>query len=296
MADDIKVIVKAVLDSKEFKKEVGNASKQSEKSVKNIKKGFGSLKTVVAGVLTGVVAAAFKNVTKKAIDFEEAVNKFNVTFKGVEKEADKVRANLVNNFALSSKAATELLSNTGDLLSGFGIVGQEAIKLSSEVNTLAADIASFANVPVAQASEAITKGLLGERESMKALGIAILETDVQQRLLAKGQQNLTGQALKAARAQVTLELATEQSKNAIGDFARSSDSTANTLKKIGAIADDVQILIGQELVKSLKPTITEFGKFLQTEEGIQAIKKGVAGVVTAFLDSYKWCHYSNRAG
>lgn len=286
MADKVTVLIEAILSDKKFQQGVKNMSAQGKKASGTITQGFNKIKgaaVIAAGVLTGVLAAAFKNAAKEAIDFEESVNKFNQTFKGVEKEADNVRKNLVDNFALSSKAATELLANTGDLLSGFGLVGQEGLKLAGDVNVLAADLASFANVPVEQASVAITKGLLGEREAMKLLGISILETDVQQRLLLKGQQNLTGTALKAARAQATLELATEQSKNAIGDFARSSDSSANTLKKIQAIASDVQIEIGQQLVASLKPTLTEFGKFIQTEEGIEAIQKGVKGVVTAFL-------------
>ena len=50
---------------------------------------------------------------------------------------------------------------------------------------------------------------------MKLLGIAIPETDLQQRLFEKGQNKLTGLALRQAKAEATLELVTQQFKHVI---------------------------------------------------------------------------------
>ena len=117
---------------------------------------------------------------KLASDFEETQSKFNTVFKDIRSDADLTAKNLSDNFGLSSKASLQLLSDTGDLLTGFGFTQEEALKLSKEVNELAVDLASFTNFSggAEGASLALTKALLGERESIKQLGIAITEADL----------------------------------------------------------------------------------------------------------------------
>lgn len=282
--DKIEIIVEA-----EVRKALGNLKKfddQTGKMEKTQGSFFSKAKAgwiAVAAIMTGVVAVAFKKTISLASDFEEANGKFGVTFAGVSKQANAMRKELVSSFNLSTKAATELLSNTGDMLSGFGMSSDAALDMSGNVNKLAADLSSFANVPIEQASAALTKGIMGERESMKALGIAILETDVKQRLMLEGKDKLTGMALKQARAEVTLSLALEQSKNAIGDSARTSDSFANTMRKLRNIAQDLQVAIGQKLIKLIAPTIKEFSKFIKSAEGMKAIDQTIKGLVTGFI-------------
>jgi hypothetical protein len=289
MADTKDLIVKLSLENAKFKAEVaesrkkmGKLSDTAEKQNKTLSKLKGGF-IALGAVLAGAVVLGFTKALKAASNFEEANQKFGVTFRGVSKEANAMRQDLVKNYNMSSSAATTLLANTGDLLSGFGFTGEAALDLAGKTNKLAADLASFANVPVAQASEAITKGLLGERESMKQLGIAILDADVKQRLLEKGQNKLTGGALRQAKAQATLELAMEQSKNAIGDVARSSDSTANIMKRFQNVAEDLQVVVGQKLLKFIKPLIVELDKFIKSAEGMKTIDTAIKGMVTGFI-------------
>jgi hypothetical protein len=46
----------------------------------------------------------------------------------------------------------------------------------------------------------LARAMLGEREMLKDLGVDIRELDIKQRLMAKGQEDLTGNLLKQARA------------------------------------------------------------------------------------------------
>lgn len=202
--------------------------------------------TRVVGVLIDIGTAA----VKAGSDFEEANQKFGVVFQGVAEESRTMRDELTKNFGLSTLAATELLSTSGDLLTGFGFTDKAALDLSNTIQELAVDLASFSNVQggAARVSAIVTKSLLGEREGLKELGIAILEVDVKNRLLQKGQQDLTGAALRQAKAVATLELAYEASGKAIGDFARSSSSLANQQRILEARMEDVSVQLGQVLV------------------------------------------------
>jgi len=233
-------------------KAIDNFSKNFGKAQTGMQK-LGSVFKVGATALAGVaigLAAVGKSAINAAINFEETSSKFATVFSDVSDQSEVVAKNLQQNFGLSGQAAKELLGDTGDLLSGFGFTGKAALDMSEEVNKLAVDLASFTNASGGSAatSAALTKALLGERESLKTYGIAILDADVKQRVLENGMSGLTGEALRQAKAQATLQLATEQSKNAIGDFARTSDSSANQMRTLQARFDDIKVSLGTELL------------------------------------------------
>ncbi len=184
-----------------------------------------------------------------ARDFTEETNKFNVVFKDVSKSATAMAETLNESYGLSRLASQKLLSSTGDILTGFGFAGKGALDLSSRVATLAVDLASFTNAAggAEAVASALTKGLLGERESLKTYGIAIQEADVKAELLAQGLDQLTGEALRQARAMVTLDIAYRQSKNAIGDYARSAGTLTQTQVELRKNIEDLNIAIGLSL-------------------------------------------------
>ena len=187
---------------------------------------------------------------KTASDAQEANSKFATVFKDVSKQADAVAKNLKNNYGLSSKESKQLLSDTGDLLTGFGFSGKSALDLSEKVNKLAVDLASFTNLQggSARASQAITKALIGERESIKLLGIAILEEDVKRQVSIEHKMGLRFATLRQAKANATLTLAINQSKNAMGDFARTSEDFENKSKVFKARIKDLSESFGNLLL------------------------------------------------
>ncbi len=150
--------------------------------------------------------------------------------------------------------------DTGDLLTGFGFTQESALDLSDQVNQLAVDLASFTNFSggAQGASEALTKALLGERESVKALGISILDADVKAKVLENTQAGLTFETERQAKAYATLQLAQEQSGNAIGDFARSQDSFANQSRIAQAAVEDLSVAIGEQLLPFATTAVSTF--------------------------------------
>ena len=124
--------------------------------------------------LTAPILAAGAGMVKLASDTQETANKFNVTFRSVSAEANKMANNLSRSYGISRLESRKLLSDTGDLLTGFGFTGKAALDISTRVNKLAVDLASFTNIQGGsqRASAALTKALLGERESVKEIGRA----------------------------------------------------------------------------------------------------------------------------
>jgi len=253
-----------------LKKSLNSAGKDVSKFKMSIQNAVGTVSKfafVLGTAVVGAAVAAGVALVNLASDFQEASQKFGVIFGNVGKQSKKMRDELVKNFGLSTTAATTLLAATGDLLTGFGMTDEAALKMSSDVQKLSVDLASFNNTQggAERVSKILTKALLGQRDGLTELGIGILDADVKLRLAEKGQSKLEGTAKRVAISYATMELAMEQTTKAQGDFARSGGSLENVMKKISAKADDLGVAIGEMF---LGPATALAETFLFTLENI----------------------------
>ena len=274
--------VKLSLNDRQFQSNL----RKSTRKLKQFGDGMASIGMSITRNFTAPLLGLGSVAVKLASDFEETQSKFNTVFRDIRDDATETANNLEKNFGLSGQAALQLLGDTGDLLTGFGFTQEEALKLSNQVNELAVDLASFTNFSggAAGASAALTKALLGERESIKSLGIAITEADLK---TFAAEQGLVFKELdRVAKATLTYNLALKQSQNAVGDFARTSESFANQLRKLKSDLNDAGVEIGQELLplaKDLVIALSDLAKF--TSQFSNEQKKGAlktAGLASAF--------------
>ena len=237
-----------------FERAMNKAQKKLKKFGRNVEQ---TGKSLTLGFTLPLGALAVTAV-KTASDLEEVQSKFDTVFSSIASSAERAAARFADAFKMSELETKTLLSNTGDLLVGFGFSEEAALKLSLQVNELAVDLASFNNLQggAAQASEALTKGLLGERESMKTLGIAIKESDLKE--FAEQQGFVWKETDRATRAQLTYELALQQSSKAVGDRQRTMDSFAGVVRTLKGEFSDVSATIG----KILLPMAEKLANFL----------------------------------
>jgi hypothetical protein len=229
---------------------------------------------------------------KVASDFEETASKFGTVFSSISKSAENSFQTLRSEYGLSSLAAKQLLSDTGDLLTGFGFSQQSALELSTQVQKLAVDLASFTNFSggATGASEALTKALIGERDSLKALGIAILEEDVKKQVAINTAKGLVFETERQAQAQATLDLAFQQSKNAIGDYARTQEGFANQTRLLQSRLQDlatelgtILIPIATKITKAITGVIESFRGLDDTSKKLIVIFSGIAASIGPLL-------------
>ena len=241
-------------DLKGFDRAMKKAQKNLKKFGKNIQRTGENLTTGLTLPILGLGAASLK----LASDFEETNAKFKTVFSSIQAEAEQTAKVFADSFGLSDLAAKQLLSNTGDLLVGFGFTEKSALDLSKQVNELAVDLASFTNFSggAEGASAALTKALLGERESIKSLGIAITEADLKQFAADHG---LVWKELdRVAKANLTYQLALKQSSKAIGDFERTQDGFANQVRITKGELTDAAISLGEHLLPMAQKAIAVF--------------------------------------
>lgn len=232
--------------------------------------------------LTTPITALGVAVTRAASEAEETRSKFEVVFRDVGDAAERAAQRLDDSYGLSRRASQQLLADTGDLLTGFGFTGAAALDLSTQVNELAVDLASFTNYSggAEGASSALTKALLGQTEAAKGLGIAIradlVEAKIEE-MRAAGE--LAGATDAQAKAYATLAIAQEQSKNAIGDFARTQDSFANQTRILNANLEDLRVALGEGILPIVTPLV---GKLADAAGALSEMNEGTRNTIIAF--------------
>lgn len=230
-------------------KDVSTSAQKADKSFISLK---GAITAVAAGVVVRQFAIIGKSAIRAARDAEETANKFGAVFRDITTDAREASLEIEKSFGLSTEATQNFLATTGDLLTGLGFTQEAALDLSDQVTRLAVDLASFTDIEggAERASAALTSALLGEREAVKSLGIAIGEADIKQLAEEKG---IVGNLTRQGKALLTLELATRQSANAIGDFERSQGSNARQVRELEAAIANLSVQIGNELL----PVVTD---------------------------------------
>ena len=190
-------------------------------------------------------------------DLQEETQKFGIVFAGVNKGAEAVVKDLMDNFGQSELSARKMLALTGDMLTGFGLGSRDVLDLSSAMAKMGADIASFSNYAggAEGATYALTKAMLGETEQAKMLGVAI-KTDTPEFRKLEKQAISTGIYIKelgrtftASTAQEAKAIAVaatiyEQKAHVLGDFARNQESIANQSRTMANRLIELKATIG----------------------------------------------------
>ena len=246
-------------DLRGFDRAMKKANRSIRKFGSNMKRIGGNMTRNITLPVIGLGAASIK----AASDLEETRSKFNTVFSSIQNDAQNTAKEFKESFGLSSQAALGMLSDTGDLLVGFGFTEREALNLSKQVNELAVDLASFTNFSGGAhgASQALTKALLGENDAIKSLGIAITEADLKR--FAEEQGLVFKELDKVAKAQLTFELAVGQSQKAIGDFSRTQGGFANQLRILQGEFKDLAAEFGTMLLPVAQKLVDAFRKMFE---------------------------------
>jgi hypothetical protein len=298
MADDI-ARFGAELEVSKLRRDVTTAmnqlkklDRQADKTSRGVK-GIGSSAKSLAVAFAGVAAAAvgvgaaavgLGFMGKKLFDIgasaAETESKFRTVFGSFADSVDEFGQSFGRMAGMSKTATQEVLATTGAIVQGMGFSQKASAGFSQEIVKLAGDLASFNNIPTAETARAIQSALTGERESLKRLGVVILETDVQKQALVETGKENAKQLTQEEKALATLTLITERSGVAMGDLVRTQDSAANRAKQLKARFEDLK----QEFATSLMPALEELIGPLETLIGkAEGFAAALSKIVVASL-------------
>lgn len=228
------------------------ALKEQEKQWEGLRaraKRFGAAGAAATAAVTVPMALMAKSMVNAASDAKEVSDKFDEVFKSVAPKANKAAMEFAKTFKLADSTAQNMLSSTGDLLTGFGFTDDKALGLSQTINKMALDLAAFQNLEggAPRASKALTSALSGETEGLKALGIVVNQNDPAFKKLLKTNMRAARGDLVRAKALTILKIAQDQSRKSVDNYLNTIDTYAG------------QQRIAQEANKQMRES---FGKLL----------------------------------
>ena len=289
MADET-LTIRIVGDTSSYEKAVTDAeqkTKSFEARIKNIASKIGSIGDKISsfgtkltvGVTTPLVLAG-KSAVSTASDFEENLNKVEVAFGDCSAAVKNWADDATESFGLSKNQALEATALFGDMATSMGLSQAEAAHMSMLLAGLAGDLASFKNVGIDQAMTALNGVFTGETESLKQLGIVMTETNLQE--FADGLGLVYDEMSQVEKVQLRYNYVMEKSANAQGDYARTSDGTANSMRTFQASVENLGISLGQNLLPVITPLIqkaTEMVKaFGAADPELQQLILKIAGI------------------
>lgn len=281
MATLATLVVKLGLDAREYQTGL-DAAANKMKSAGDSMVSVGQKLTL--GVTAPIIAAGGAAL-KLAIDAEETASKFNTV---LGPATDAMNAKITEMQRTIPMTRQELQGSIADITmlgKATGLTAEGAADLSVQFVTAAADLGSFNNVPTAEALASIRSGLVGASEPLLKFGIDTRQATLEALALKHGMIE-QGEAMDAAtRAQAVLLAIQTHAADAMGDAARTADSTANSMKFLKRDVLDLATEIGQQLIPIIQPVIAQLKEWLaklkEMDPGTRNVILVVAGLAAA---------------
>ncbi len=255
MAAGSSVINVAILgDAKGFKRAVGEAStklgafgSRVGSISTSVAKGFGVM-GAAAGGFAIVGGKHFFGVGQELVSLDQ---KINTVFSGqslnqVTGWADDVAARM----GLTSTQAQGLAANAGDLLKPMGFTADEAASMSTEIIGLSGALSEWSGGQrsVEETAEILSKALLGERDSLKSLGISINQAEVDQRAMTIAVEAGRDAINEQDKALATQQLILEKSTDAQEAYAAGGNKLTAAQNRLKAAFGEIQERIARKLL------------------------------------------------
>lgn len=245
---------------------------------------FGGIKKAAAAAGLAVAADQILRIgaasVKMAVDAGEARAAFETTYGRALPRASEFVEEFANKAGFATYELEQMLAVTGNVVQGIGATEAESAELAISMATLAGDVASFSNA--AGGAEAVLAALQsainGEREALKTYGLAISETEVQQRALTASGKERVDELTRLEKAEATVAIAYEKAGKAVGDLDRTQDSAANQMREFGAMVKELQVDIGAKLIPALEKALPVLKDLIPV---IGDVASGIIDTVTA---------------
>jgi hypothetical protein len=197
---------------------------------------------------------------KMASDFEESLNKVKVVFGPAAQEVINFSQTAATQLGMSSQAALDAAGTFGNLFTAMGMAQGPAAEMSTALLQLAADLASFNNLDPTEVLEKLRSGLVGEVEPLRALGVQLNAATVEAKALELGLADTADALTEADKVTARYALIMEQTKNAQGDFARTSGGLANQMRILKAQFTNAGASIGAVMLPFVQQLAAWIGK------------------------------------
>lgn len=251
---NVKEITKAI------QQESGKWDDAAKKSADNINNTFsGMLKKLVAGFSAVKIGKALLDIGQDALqaasDLEEVQNVVDVTFGDNASKIEAWAKAAGTQFGLTETQAKRFTSTLGAMMKSAGLSGDKIADVSTDLAGLAADMASFYNLDFDTAFQKIRSGLSGETEPLKQLGINMSVANLNAYALQQGLSKTFEQMNQGEQTMLRYQYMMQATADAQGDFSRTSDGYANSLRMLETNVESLRTKLGELLLPAVNDAV-----------------------------------------
>jgi hypothetical protein len=224
----------------------------------NLSKSFKNAGKMMTVGLTAPIVALGTAAVKGALELEATEAKYNTVFKGMTDDADAFIKKFQELTPATTASARSMASGIQDLLVPMGFMREEATSMTSNTMHLIGALTNFnsATHSAEDVSIAFQGALTGETQSLKRLGIQVDVATIEQRAMAKTGKKNTKQLTKQDKAVALMELAYEQSTDALAAYNEESLDTKTKLDIATKGFQDQMAILGDKLIPILTDLVS----------------------------------------
>lgn len=245
------------------KSQLNGLNKSTTKATSGISSAFKKLGKgfAVGAIVTGLVKVG-KEAVNLASDLQEVQNVVDVAFGSASEEINKFAANAVKQFGLSEYAAKKAASTFMSMANGLGLSAEDGKLMSVQLTGLAGDMASFYNVSQDVAQTALNGVFTGETEALKKFGVVMTQANLEAFAMSRGITKSYQSMSEAEKVALRYNFVLNATKNAQGDFERTSGGWANQVRLLSENFKSLMTILGKGLVQVLTPVVQMLNKLL----------------------------------
>ena len=219
-------------------------------------------------------------------DLEEVQNVVDVTFGSSAGKINTWAQNAAAQFGLTETQAKRFTSTLGAMMKSAGLAGDQVAEMSMDMAGLAADMASFYNLDFDTAFGKIRAGISGETEPLRQLGINMSVANLQAYALAQGIQKPFNEMSQGEQIMLRYQYLMQATADAQGDFARTSDGYANSVRLLQTNLETLKTQIGQFIMPLINSLVSGLNQFLSliTKKPVRTVLDDFADIETETLD------------
>ena len=150
----------------------------------------------------------------------------------------------------------------GAMMKSSGLAGNEIVNMSTDLAGLAADMASFYNLDFDTAFQKIRSGISGETEPLKQLGINMSVANLEAYALQKGLKKTFNEMTQGEQVMLRYQYIMSATSDAQGDFARTSDGYANSLRTFESNIERIKSQLGAPLLSVVADASTALSNII----------------------------------
>jgi hypothetical protein len=259
------------------------------KAEKAAKKGFSEISEAALKMtefFSIEFAAAALEFAHLAAEAQDASARMDRVFGGASAEMKEKLEQLTHSIPETVAQMQNLAVQSDNMLQGLGYGAEKAASMSVEMVKLAGDMAAFAHVPVADALEALDRGLAGKTRGLIQFGIVVNQQSIHLEAMRRGLIDQHRTLTELGTAEIAESLIRKASTRITGEAERTAGQASNSFKFLKVSVEELGVSVGNILlppVKSLVDTLKSAAEAMQSSSA--GAKKVVlwAGAIVAAI-------------